>query len=193
MRPMLALLAVSAALVGWWRHAPRPPAVAVFCGHRDDARFAADARRMGTLLANAGYTLVYGGGRDGLMGHVLAGVEARGGRAHGITVREYQDAVHADEVAPTLEERKRRMLDAADAVVVLPGGLGTLDELFAALARRNDRIGGYSRRVVLVDLRGYWRPLRRMLRHYERTSLAAGIGASVTVARTPDDALRHLG
>src|SRR5487761_2072278 len=110
--------------------------VAVFCGSREgnNPAFRTAASDLGTGLAHAGMRLVYGGGRIGLMGIVADAVLAAGGEALGVipeflTRREVMHhGVHDLVITDSMHSRKQHMFEAADAFVMLPGGLGTLDE-----------------------------------------------------------------
>jgi len=149
---------------------PLPASICVFCG----ARFGAnpDARQLATelgeLLAREGMTLVYGGGGVGLMG-ILANATLRaGGKAVGVIPRFLlkreagHPALTETVVVETMHERKRVMYERSDAIVVLPGGLGTLEEFFEVLSWRT--LGLHTKPIVILDLGGYWRPLADLLR-----------------------------
>jgi uncharacterized protein (TIGR00730 family) len=137
----------------------------VFCGSAmpgsEPYRGAASA--LGHLIGEAGIELVYGGGRIGLMGLLADAALASGARVIGVI----PVALHDREVAhrglselivvPDMQERKRRMFELADAVAVLPGGLGTLDEAFEAITLR--QLGMSRAPVVLVNIDGFWNPL----------------------------------
>jgi uncharacterized protein (TIGR00730 family) len=116
-------------------------AVCVFCGARDgaDPRFLALARLAGDKLARAGATIVYGGGRVGMMGALADAALAAGGEVIGVIpgVLLDREVGHKGlarlEVVADMQVRKRRMIELSDAFLTLPGGLGTLDELFEVL------------------------------------------------------------
>lgn len=153
---------------------PVPPAfpasLCVFCG----ARFGTDpaasdvARRLGRLLAEQGITLVYGGGGVGLMGLVANAALDGGGKVIGVIPRFLlqREAGHPDlhetVVVETMHQRKLQMFERSDAFVVLPGGIGTLEELFEVLSWRT--LGLHSKPIVIVDQGGYWKPLADLLR-----------------------------
>jgi uncharacterized protein (TIGR00730 family) len=129
--------------------------------------FHAAARELGELLAEARATLVYGGGGAGLMGSLADGALARGGHVIGIIPRfmtevEWQHpGIAALEVVEDMRERKHRLLTGADAVIALPGGCGTLEELAEAITLK--RLGLYFNPIVLVNTEGFWDPLVRLL------------------------------
>lgn len=130
--------------------------------------FKAAARALGAAIADAGATLVYGGGAAGLMGELADGALSRGGHVIGIIPRfmtevEWQHpGVASLEIVEDMRERKHRLLTGSDAVVALPGGCGTLEELFEAITLK--RLGIYFNPIVLLDTRGFWSPLQRFMR-----------------------------
>ena len=136
-------------------------AVAVFCGSRRgaDPAYAAAADALGRGLAEAGVRLVYGGGRIGLMGVVADAALAAGGQVLGVIPEFLQrrEVVHAGlgelEVTDSMHERKRRMFDAADAFVVMPGGLGTLDEMVEITTWR--QLGLHDKPILICDIAGW--------------------------------------
>jgi uncharacterized protein (TIGR00730 family) len=147
----------------------RPSALCVYCGSSNAAaaRHLDAAEAFGRRLAEAGITLVYGGGGIGLMKRVAEGACAGGGRVVGI-IPEHLLAVEGATgsrielvVVPTMHDRKRRMAELADGFVILPGGFGTLDEMFEIVTWR--QLGLHDKPVVLVNLGGYWDPLLAML------------------------------
>ena len=149
---------------------PSPASLCVFCG----AHFGADpatrdtAVRLGALLAREGITLVYGGGGVGLMGLVANAALSGGATVVGVIPnfllqREAgHPALSETVVVETMHERKLRMFERSDAFVVLPGGIGTLEEFFEVLSWRT--LGLHSKPIVIVDQGGYWQPLAALLR-----------------------------
>lgn len=147
-----------------------PASICVFCG----ARFGVDpatrdtAAQLGALLARKGITLVYGGGGVGLMGVVANAALAAGATVIGVIPqfllqREAgHPALTKTIVVETMHERKLQMFERSDAFVVLPGGLGTLEEFFEVLSWRT--LGLHSKPIVIVDQGGYWQPLAALLR-----------------------------
>ncbi len=145
--------------------------VTVFCGaspgHRPEhLRTAAE---LGDALAGAGLRLVYGGARTGLMGAVADAVLAAGGEVTGVIPRRMlpYEIAHTGltelQVVGDIHERKARMAESGDAFVALPGGLGTAEELFEALAWAQMRI--HRKPCLLLDPTGFYRPLLAFLRH----------------------------
>lgn len=125
------------------------------------------ARRLGAALAQAGWTLVYGGGSQGSMGAVADGALDAGGDVVGILPRFMADLEWGHsrlsqlELVEDMRERKHRLLQGSDAVVALPGGCGTLEELFEAITLK--RLGLYRAPIILLDTRDYWLPLTRFM------------------------------
>jgi uncharacterized protein (TIGR00730 family) len=142
----------------------------VYCGSSrgGDDRYREAAVRLGTLMAEAGIELVYGGGRIGLMGLVADAVLALNGRVTGIIPTHLHDRERAHtqarlEIVGSMHERKQRMFDLSDAFVTLPGGLGTLDETIEIVTWR--QLGLHDKPVVVVDVGGYWAPLAALVEH----------------------------
>ena len=142
--------------------------VCVFCGARYGAResYAAAAVALGSGLASRGWRLVYGGGDVGLMGTVADATLSSGGQVLGIIPQRLLERevgkreVDQFEVTETMAERKERMIAASDAFVVLPGGLGTLDELLEVMTLR--QLSFIDKPIVLVDIDAYWQPFMRL-------------------------------
>lgn len=139
--------------------------ICVFCGSRygADPRFRAAASRFGELAGRARVRLIYGGGHVGLMGAVADAAMAEGGEVTGLIPTRLLErevghrAITELVVTRDMFERKQQMIDRADAFVILPGGLGTLDELLDVVTLR--QLGYHAKPVVIVNLGGYWDPL----------------------------------
>jgi uncharacterized protein (TIGR00730 family) len=152
-----------------------PLSVAVYCSSSDavDPAYLAQADAFGTALASRGHTLVYGGASVGSMGRLARAAKAAGGRVVGVipaAMVELEIAnTDCDELDITVDLRQRKAMidDRADAFVALPGGFGTLEELFEVLTAK--QLGWHRRPVVLLDLDGFWRPLVDLCQHlYDR-------------------------
>ena len=132
-------------------------------------RHLAVADRLGALIAQAGYELVYGGGSTGLMGAVARAVHAGGGRVVGVIPESMKTAevayMAADEliVTDTMRQRKQIMDDRADAFVTLPGGFGTLEELLEITTLRYLKF--HAKPIVIVNAYDFYRPLRELFEH----------------------------
>jgi uncharacterized protein (TIGR00730 family) len=151
----------------------------VYCGSargvEPDYRQAATA--FGSLLAGAGIELVYGGGRVGLMGLLADAALAGNGRVTGIIPGHLHDRElthpHAQIiVVASMHERKQRMFELADAFVVLPGGLGTLDETIEIITWK--QLDLHDKPVIIVDIADYWAPLLALIEH----AIAHGFAAA---------------
>ena len=144
--------------------------VCVFCGSKmgGDPAFAHAAERLGALLAESGIRLVYGGGRIGLMGALAQAVMRAGGQVSGVIPDFLMKLEVADTgitdlvVVDSMHERKRRMFELADGFVVMPGGIGTLDETFEIVSWKQLR--QHSKPIVLLDINGYWSPFADLVR-----------------------------
>lgn len=150
---------------------PNTFSVCLFCGSRtgNNPDFVEDARTLGEELAYRGHRLVYGAGDRGLMGETARAAQAAGGKVTGVIPQHLVDAEvgkkDLDEyvVTETMHERKMLMFERSDAVVALPGGPGTMDELIEVLTWR--QLGLHHRPVVLVNSANFWTPLLEMLQH----------------------------
>ncbi|MFG1676540.1 TIGR00730 family Rossman fold protein [Micromonospora sp. NPDC049282] len=139
--------------------------VCVFCASSRtlDARWLALATETGTELARRGHTVVSGGGCVGMMGAVADGARTAGGRTVGVIPQSLVDLEVADLAADELlvtdgmASRKTLMIDKSDAFVTLPGGLGTLDELFEVWTTATLTL--HAKPMVLVDAEGFYQPL----------------------------------
>ena len=141
-----------------------------------DPHFAVAAREAGELLARRGITLVYGGGGLGLMGESARACKAAGGRVEGIITRKFLDLeqgwLGCDElvVVDTMRERKKLLVERADAFLVLPGGMGTFEEFFETLVGR--QIGDHAKPIAVLDDHGYYGPLKALIDHAIREKFA---------------------
>jgi uncharacterized protein (TIGR00730 family) len=151
--------------------------VLVFCGSSPGRRpeYAEQAGALGRLLAQRGLGLVYGGASVGLMGAVADGALAAGGEVIGVIPRQLvqREIAHAGlsdlREVTTMHERKALMAELSDAVVALPGGTGTLDELFELFTW--SQLGLHRMPIGLLDVAGYWQPLLAMLDHMVKERL----------------------
>ena len=145
--------------------------VCVFCGARpgNDPTYMQEATAVGQMLVAEGWRLVYGAGDVGLMGATARAVQEAGGETFGVIPahlvawevgkRDLTQYI----VVETMHERKKVMFMNCDAVVVLPGGAGSLDELFEVLTWR--QLGLHQKPVILLNTNGYWDPLTALLDH----------------------------
>ena len=136
--------------------------VCVYCGSKpgQDPRFAAVAQEVGQWIGQHGGQLVYGGGRNGLMGLIADSTRAAGGRVVGVIPSALVEREWAHEgcdelhVVETMHERKRMMMERADAFLALPGGIGTFEELFEAWTWR--QLGYHDKPVGILNHQGYY-------------------------------------
>lgn len=143
--------------------------VCVYCGSNTGAKpaYAERTALLGTRLAREGLALVYGGGNVGLMGVVADAALAAGGEVIGVIPEQLVgwEVAHAGlsrlEVVASMHERKARMFDLSDAFVALPGGFGTLEEMFEMLTWRQLGLG--DKPCAFLDVEGYYAPLAAML------------------------------
>lgn len=144
--------------------------VCVFCGSSNaaDPAYLEAAAAFGRILASEDVRLVYGGGGVGLMGACAKAAHGAGGRVLGVIPEFLQrrevvyEAVETI-VVPNMHERKRRMFEESDAFVILPGGVGTLEEVIELMSWR--RLALHAKPIVFFDQGGYWRPLFDLIRH----------------------------
>ena len=143
--------------------------ICVYLGSRpgDNPRFAQAATAVGRWIGERGGQLVYGGGRSGLMGTVANAVLAAGGEVTGVIPRQLADweVAHRGltelEIVGSMHERKSRMFDLADGFVALPGGFGTMEEIFEMLTWRQLGIG--NKPCAFLDVEGFYAPLIGMI------------------------------
>lgn len=127
------------------------------------------ARRLGGLLGRAGLDIVYGGGGVGLMGAMANEAMSTGARVHGVipdflnTVEHGHRGLSSLQVVRDMRDRKHRMLQNSDAVVALPGGSGTFEEVFEVLTLK--RLGQYLGPIIFVNTNGYYERMVDFLRH----------------------------
>jgi len=154
---------------------PRSPtsqkSVCVYCGSRfgSDPAYKQAAADLGRTLARQNWRLVYGAGDVGLMGEVANATQGAGGATFGVIPvhllkwevgkRDLTSFV----ITENMHERKKVMYMNSDAIVVLPGGAGSLDELFEVLTWR--QLGLHDKPIYLLDINGYWQPLVALLEH----------------------------
>lgn len=158
---------------------PAAPTVCVYCSSSEAVsdRYRAVAAELGENMALRGWHLVYGGGNVGLMGEVARAALAAGAHVTGVIPHALADReVALGEVTElirveTMRERKRLMDERADAFVILPGGIGTLEELLEVLTLK--QLGFHQRPIILLDPDGFWDPLRQQLDEMVAAGLAS--------------------
>lgn len=153
--------------------------VCVFCGSRPGASpaYAAAARATGAMIAAEGWRLVYGAGDVGLMGEVARSAVQAGAKTMGVIPTHLMDMEVGKRdltqlvITQDMHERKKVMFMNSDAIVVLPGGAGTLDEFFEVVTWA--QIGLHAKPIFLLDTEGYWAPLLALCRHVVDQGFAA--------------------
>lgn len=173
--------------------------VAVYCAASAaiDAHFADAARTIGRALGENGLRMVFGGGRVGLMGEAARACKAAGGRVFGVTTAKL-DALEGRwegcdeiEILGSMPQRRSRMMELADAFVILPGGLGTYEEFFEVLVGR--QLGDHPKPIVVVNDRRYYDPMITMIEHgIEHRFIAPAIRDALIVVDDAADALPAL-
>ena len=175
------------------------PAICVFCGSSPgkDPIHAATAKRMGALIAENGCDLVFGGGGIGLMGVVARAASEGGAHVLGVIpgfLRHLEPPLKISSelvVTETMFERKSRMFAACDGFVVLPGGLGTLDELSEAITYAQLHL--HAKPIVFVNVKGYFDTLFAFLDHIVAEGFAQPtIKRLIQVVESPDQAIAHF-
>lgn len=173
--------------------------LAVYCGSSTgtDPAFAEAARALGAEMAARGIGLVYGGGRLGLMGVVADAVLDGGGEAHGVIPQALTELEVAHrglaelEVVTSMHERKARMTELSDAFLALPGGIGTLDELFEAWTW--NALGYHAKPLALLDVANFWSGLVGFLDHATESGfMSPSRRGQLVVARDVGEALDRL-
>lgn len=173
--------------------------VCVYCGSRAGAMPAYEqaAVALGQSLAAHNWRLVYGAGDVGLMGHVARAAQDAGGETFGVIPTHLMDRevgktdLTSFVVTETMHERKKVMFMNADAVIVLPGGPGSLDELFEVLTWR--QLGLHTKPLVILNVADYWAPLLALLDHVVDQGFAdASLLDFLTVADTVEAAMTAL-
>ena len=173
--------------------------LAVYCGSAPGSTpvFADATRATAKAMVEADVDLVYGGGKLGLMGIVADTVLDLGGRVYGVIPQALVDV----EVAHTrvtelytvanMHERKAKMTDLADAFLALPGGVGTLDELFEAWSW--NALGYHAKPFCLLNVEGFWDGMIEFIEHAHRSGfLSKSRRNQLLVAQTPEEALKLL-
>jgi uncharacterized protein (TIGR00730 family) len=170
--------------------------ICVYCASSSQSHsdYRAAARRLGELLAEAGSSVVYGGGSAGSMGALADGALTRGGEVVGVLPRFMADLEWGHprltrlDVVEDMRERKHRLLTGSDAVIALPGGCGTLEELMEAITLK--RLGLYFKPIILLNTRGFYAPLQAFLHSMiDERFMNAEHAAMWSLVETPEQVL----
>ncbi len=177
--------------------------ICVYCGSRSGSRpaYQQAAQAFGTGLANKGWRLVFGAGDVGLMGAVSAAARAAGGETLGIIPTHLlgkeartiprDPAAGRPVITQDMHERKKVMFMNSDAIAVLPGGGGSMDEFFEVLTWRS--LGLHEKPILLLNTEGYWDPLLGLLTHMAAEGFAdASLAEGLLIASQPEEGLEML-
>ena len=154
--------------------------ICIFCSANQqlDPDFFGMTEELGRWLATAGHTLVYGGVNSGLMECVARAVKQAGGRTVGVIPKivekggRISDYVDVEVMCDNLSDRKQLMEDRSDVFIALPGGIGTMDEVFTIAAAHT--IGYHDKRVILYNMKGFWDDLVAMLDRLQQRGMVRG-------------------
>lgn len=156
--------------------------ICVYCASSSaiDPGFHRVSEELGELLAEQGHTLIYGGGAVGLMGSLARSVHEHGGRVIGYIPKALQEIEGrayeiADELhlTDTMQVRKHGMFTRADGFIVLPGGIGTLEEFFEVMTLR--KLGYHRKPIVVLNHERFFDPLLALLQHLETSKFSANV------------------
>ena len=174
-------------------------ALCVFCGSNPgtDPAYVAAAQAVGAGLAQRGIGVVFGGGRVGMMGALADAAQAAGGRVTGVIPRDLmaREIGHTGiddlRVVGSMHERKALMAELSDAFLALPGGIGTLEELFEVYTWA--QLGLHAKPIGLLDVAGFYAPLAAFLDHVvEQGFLRSATRSALTVSGDLDELLAAL-
>lgn len=176
--------------------------IAVYCGHQMgiDPQFKRDAAAVGRMLAKNGIRMVFGGGDVGLMGTVATAALKNGGTVIGVSTDDViamQEPAHEEidvQVVDGVNERKQIMFNESDAFIILPGGIGTLNELTDILTMQ--QIGETDKPLFFLNTNGFWNPLTRLIRHMKKNGFVVktdnyNIFSAETVAELKKQILKY--
>ena len=154
--------------------------ICIFCSANQqlDPDFFAMTEELGRWIATEGHTLVYGGVNSGLMECVARAVKQAGGRTVGVLPQivvksgRLSDYVDTEVLCDNLSDRKQLMADKSDVFIALPGGIGTIDEVFTIAAAHT--IGYHDKRVILYNMKGFWDDMIALLDNLQQRGMVRG-------------------
>lgn len=170
--------------------------ICVFCSAQDvPEKYPRAARELATLIAQNGHTLVWGGSNQGTMKVIADAAQAAGGKIVGISMELLKEKArkNADEmiIAPTLAERKAKLLERADGIVVLPGGLGTLDEITEVLELKKQKL--HNKPTAFLNTDGFYGGFKMQLERMDTEGfLPQRLAEYVSFEDTPQEAIDYL-
>lgn len=172
--------------------------IGVFCGSRmgERAEYLDAARRVGRAIAAANCRLVYGGGDVGLMGGAAAAAAEAGGEVLGIIpdfliAREgHLDRVEV-RIVDSMSTRKKQLIEESDAYIILPGGTGTLEEVFDVVSRQ--QLSLHDKPIVFLNTAGFWAPVIELITHTVREGFTPqSLADHLDLVDEPEAAVAHL-
>ena len=173
--------------------------IAVYCGHQygTDPVFAADAKKVGELLGRNKFNMVFGGGDVGLMGTVATAALENGAHVVGVSthnVIERQEPAHEGvdvEVVAGVNERKQKMYDLSDGFIILPGGIGTLNELTDIMTMQ--QIGESRKPLFFLNSGKFWSPFGRLVVHMQVSGFIENLNDyNIHVGNTPEELIEII-
>lgn len=173
--------------------------VAVYCGHQfgNNPEYARAAEKVGELLARNKITMVFGGGNVGLMGTVASAAVNNGGKVIGIStthVVSLQEPAHQDidvKIVDGLSTRKEQMFELSDAFIILPGGIGTLDEMTDIMTKQ--QVGESRKPIYMLNTAKYWEIFGRVMVHMQTEGFMPSIDDyNLHVVNTPEELIKKL-
>ena len=173
--------------------------LAVFCGSKtgNNKLFEVHAIALGYLLAEKKINIIYGGGNKGLMGAMANAALEKGGNVTGIIPKLLTDAEHKHEglnelhIVDTMHIRKQLIYEKIDAAIILPGGFGTLDELFEILTW--NQLSIHDKKIFFLNSGGFYDPLFAHIHNMQEENFLYGEAEDrMTVLAEPNDILDHL-
>jgi len=173
--------------------------VAVYCGHQigNNPEYTRDAKKVGELLARNKFTLVFGGSDAGLMGVVSTSALENGGEVIGIStkhVMSLQEPAHQGinvKVVDGLSTRKEEMFDLSDAFVILPGGIGTLDEMTDIMTKQ--QVGESKKPIYMLNTAKYWEIFGQVMVHMQDEGfMSSATDYNLHVVNTPEELIKRL-
>jgi len=173
--------------------------VAVYCGHEygKNPQYTRDARKVGELLARNKITVVFGGGNVGLMGTVVEAALQNGGEVIGISTQHViarQEPVHEGanvRIVDGLSARKEEMFELSDAFIILPGGLGTLDELTDIMTKH--QVGESCKPIIFVNTAKYWETFGKLIAYMDQEGFIEKVSDyNIVIVNTPEEIIQAL-
>jgi uncharacterized protein (TIGR00730 family) len=173
--------------------------IAVFCGSKsgNNPVYTEHAKELGKLLAKKNITLIYGGGSTGIMGAVADAMMENGGKVIGIITKKLVDWEHQHSgitdlsIVDDMHIRKQRMYDLCDAAVILPGGVGTLDEFFEMVTW--NQLSIHDKNIYIINSGNFFDALLKHIEHMEKQEfLYESALKNITILKEPAELMPHI-